>query len=330
MALVTLSHKRLAGVVPASAAINDVLDAIATALAASTYYDGSARTAGSGSAWTATKEISGVTVALRLHPPTGSPWTGGAGVIAGVSAGAPTPQFIGNETFAVNELYGGVFRNVPGSPTWNGWDNATPYTGADFTGYGQMVNCATDSVDEIIVIESDETLWVLFYDDTTDFHWCGIGALVDPLSSLLAETSGRIHCVTTSGVSPASQTAHAVFTGGVSCPFFHSDTNNQAKCVTLDPQQSGSVNRTILPIQVSASSTPTTQLYKTDDFIYIGQAIWLIYDGTSGPLCGRAREIYRFSDTHGAPIYLDNTGADAAYLFAMDRAVICDTYGLKA
>ena len=125
--------------------INDdpenVLDDIADWLnSATVYYDAASRTAGAGSAWTATKEVSGVTVAARLQPPS----TGGAPnqrvVIAAVGAGAPTPAMLASDTFAVDRFLIGHVKEVDTGDEGDyvSWDNAsTPYTGSNFTGYAR-------------------------------------------------------------------------------------------------------------------------------------------------------------------------------------------------
>ena len=98
-----------------SLSINDdpenLLDDIADWLNNATqYYDAASRTAGAGSAWTATKEVSGVTVAARLQPPTTSGAPDQRVMLAAVGSGSPTPPMFASDTFGVDRLLMGHVR----------------------------------------------------------------------------------------------------------------------------------------------------------------------------------------------------------------------------
>lgn len=329
MVLSALTHKRLTEVTPASGAVNDVLDAIYNALTASTYYDGTARTAGSGQAWTATKEISGVTVALRCHPPTGSPATGLAMAFAGVTAGAPTPQMLASDTFATNMLLAGTFRNVPGSPTWNGWDNATPYSSANFTGYSRIYDTGGLTADKILVIESAETLFVAVRNAAAGglmgvYHG---GATIDPLDSARAETSGRliVHC----GSGTAAQVStgfHTLTTNGGL--WIHVAANGSPKCVAFDYTTSDNTVKTLhcQPINATTGISATNQ--DTTSGYYLAFPTYCYYL-TDLQLAGPIRQVYRVSDMAGHPVIVEGT-TDKLYGVSSSNNATADTFAFSA
>lgn len=328
--LPALTHLRLATVTPASNAVNDVMDAIATALAATAYYDAASRTPGTSHAWTATKEISGVTVALRLHPPTGSPAAGFAGAVAGVTAGAPTPTMISADTFVVDMLMSACFRNVPGSPTWNGWDNATPYTSADFSGYSRLFGHATRSVASITVIESIETLHILFKSDINTTFMVSFGALLEGAAATDVESDDRLYGMfTTHSTTGFNTSIHSsVASGGF---FTHNSSNGTGKCVVFDPNTAGDTwFQCHNTSQQNASRVMDQDMLRgpTSDAV-IGIPMWCRDLLTPFKFIGFIRNIYMISDQQGFTVIRDG-GTDKLYVCGSDHALARDALGFEA
>ena len=186
MAVTALNWKKLATVTLAGSAINQMLDGIYTALGASTYYDGSARTPGSGSAWTVARyQNAGTTEAVYAVPPVGAL---AHKVIFGGAAGAKTPTMASPDTWVVNCVLVGLAKNAG---AYNAWDNAAPFTSGQFYGYWRLTSQTT--VVRVTVYEAEECLLVRYETSANIGNMCLIGALWDPgsVAATAAESDGR-------------------------------------------------------------------------------------------------------------------------------------------
>lgn len=188
MTLSTLHWKKLLPVAPAVATIVGVLDAIWAAGTAATYYDGSARVPGAGSAWTWSRyQDVGVTEAVYATPPTDPGMTQRV-VLAGAS-GAHAPTMLGPDTWAVDVLLCGINKS---SGAWNAWDAAKPFTVGRWSGYWRVCNFPT-TVAWVHLLECEEGVVVILEDASGTCAACVLGGLWDPHSTdaLDAETDGR-------------------------------------------------------------------------------------------------------------------------------------------
>lgn len=186
MSLQTQQWRRISRVaVGGTGGIVDTLSAINTAFSATTYADGSARTPGSGSAWTATAVTNGVSLA----PPSG----GGAvtqRVLFAGSTGAATPTMASPDTYATSTLLLGTAKNVG---AFNAWDAALPYTSGQWFGYWRVCGFGT-AASWVYAFEGRESVLVLVENSAGGIFYSIGGAIGDPEStnSLDAESDGRL------------------------------------------------------------------------------------------------------------------------------------------
>ena len=330
MALPALQHKRLLPVTPAGATIEEVLEAIQTALEAVTYYDGSGRTPGSGSAWTVTPELdTGETIALRCHPPSGGGVDDLAVIVAGRTTGSPTPTMIPSNTFANDDVLIGVLRNVPGSPTYNGWDNASPYTGADFTGYAQLMDVGVTTPVKVYVFESQETLWICISSTAANnpVHVSAMGALWTPPSESGApesESNGRLYGIATTGNNAMLATSHTTGVNSTNRMFGNFSSSGSAKNLAFVPG-----GTTVILTVHQEGIAPNT-------INYVGSGGGSVYGHplaferqTGNAFHGVLRNATITGDyQHGRVIQVSSV--DVAYVIAPFVTVVSDAFLLKA
>lgn len=311
MVLPTPTWKRLpTQSVAAPQGIDDVLDAIYNALASVTYYDGSGRTPGSGQAWTATREISGVTVSVRAFPPSASVSDLGA-IIAGLS-GAATPVMRSPDTYLADQVLVGIFRDVPGSPTFNGWDNATPITSANFSGYIRSGNAASTPYSNVIVFEFDECLFIVLEGAAANW-FIQLGAAIEPGQADEGDVNGRIYGMMAGG-SLQIGTAFNNLAPGASQGFWsHNAVNNFCHAFVFDPFTPGTAMETVNAMTVDQPLTTLNRLGPNGSII--GDNILLSYaSGTySGYAAGYLRGVVRINDQTGCPV-IRSAGVDQAYV----------------
>lgn len=223
MSVTALNWKKLATVTLAGTAINQMLDGIYTALGAATYYDGSARTPGSGSAWTVARyQNAGTTEAVYAVPPTGAL---AHKVIFGGASGAKTPTMASPDTWVANCVMVGLAKNAG---AYNAWDNAAPFTSGQFYGYWRMNTSTTDT--KVNVYECEECLMVRFESGTNVGHHVLIGALWDPgsVAATAAESDGRRYGM---ALTSSSTGTTVNFHEAVQVFLSHSITNGAAHCM---------------------------------------------------------------------------------------------------
>ncbi len=197
MPLASQTFRRVGDQTVSSVNVENYLDAIHAAAAATTYHDGAGRTAGSGRAWSAVK--SGTpTDNVVLTPPSGSGCS--ARIIFAGFNGAKTPKMASPDTYLSNALHCLVSSNGGTLTTWDGTGSNDPL-GANIrhTGYTRC-SAACSSTGIVCFYESTEMLVVMTKVNTS---WYGIvvGALWDAYSTdtLDAETDGRLYGYLTSG-----------------------------------------------------------------------------------------------------------------------------------
>lgn len=238
-----------------------ILDAIYTMGLATTYADGTARTPGSGSAWTWNRDnttfATGATTACYATPPTTTAINQQI-IIAGTTsvAGAVWKQLYDNR--AINILFAGVAKN---SGAYTSWNNATtPFTSGDFTGFcSGMGNTLLNTTTYIVyMLECQESVvvWLSSLNTTANCGAFIMGAYCDPLSAaaLNAESDGRIYGIVTSGfVGRLSAAWLSVTSGGNGTLFINDATNNYYHSVTFTPGAG-----TVVPSPRFFSVSPTS------------------------------------------------------------------------
>lgn len=210
MSLATLNWKKTAPVNVAASTVAGQLDALYSCLTKTTYEDGSARSAGSGSAWTAGRyQIAGpVTEAVYCTPPTG---TIAHRLIFAGSTTAKTPTMATPDTWATNCVLAGLAKNAG---AFNAWDNAAPFTSGQFYGYWRATSTGAGTWSRVWIIESQEALFVVFELTTGVCYAVLGGAYLDPESSTSGscESDGARYGLAVSG-SGIAWTAAAFQTG---------------------------------------------------------------------------------------------------------------------
>jgi hypothetical protein len=208
MALPTLNWRYCAPVTLAANTTVGMLDALFTAGTAATYNDGSARTPGSGSAWTWARDTGGgVNVASYGTPPVNALnmryIAAGATVLPGTA-----PTMIAPDTNVINRINLGMNKN---SGAYAGWNLAAPFTSGNFSGYVNVAPATTIvTYTTLYYWECQEGFIAQFANAAgTQLYTLGGGAFIDPLASgaLNAESDGRVYSITSTGNSTFVSTA---------------------------------------------------------------------------------------------------------------------------
>lgn len=229
MALVALTHRRLADVTAGTLTMPAVLDAIwaSVSSAVTTYSDGSPRSFSGPSAtgWTWNRvQVSGVTESLWAFPPGGT--MSQRVVIAGRSAApTPSPVILAPESFLASGLMIGHALEAGAFTTWNA---ASPFTTGRWSGYTRLGQAVTTMGSPIVVsvIETQETITLLLRVGGTAIMAAGAGAYVDPetTSAAACESDGRRYGLWTCG-STLSTTMLGTGTSGIM--FVHTTSAGQ-------------------------------------------------------------------------------------------------------
>jgi hypothetical protein len=198
MALTPLTWK-FVGTRTSASTIDAIIDAVYLLGTATTYANGTARTPGSGDAWTwAREQIAGVTEAAYGNPPTNAL---GMRYIIGGSTTARAYTFLTPETATLtNCVVAGMNRS---SGAYTSWYNAQPFT-SGFSGYWRASRALTSmAYDRVSMWESAEGCVISFYTAAlaSSTSHLAMGALIDPMSTAsgVAESDGRIYCMSTQG-----------------------------------------------------------------------------------------------------------------------------------
>lgn len=178
------------------------LDALWTLANSTTYFDGTARTQGSGSAGTWSRVQVGVTTeCLICNPPTN---TLSQRIMIGGSAStyATTPMQTA-ELFAPNTLLVNIFKNAgTGVPSASTWYSTDPFAGGQGFGWGKFWP-STNGVGAVYLWEGKEAIVVWIANTALSTAYCAIaGAIIDPETSdttLDSEADGRVYGVIRTG-----------------------------------------------------------------------------------------------------------------------------------
>jgi hypothetical protein len=250
MALATLTRKYVGSqAVAIPYGIADYLDACYTLGVKATYYDGSTRTPGAGSAHTVSRyQSGGVTEAVYGQGTTDAlsvRW-----ILAG-AAGAKTPTMRSPDTWSTNTILAAFSKN---SGAFNAWDNAAPFTSGQFFGYWK--SHSTGSAGTVHMIEDEEGVYFLFALSAGGVGAAFIAPFIDPYTTGTpnAETDGRIYCLATSGTSAISTT----FLSTAAAFLSHGTSNNNPHLGLIDPGAGTITVFRILLLPGAAWSTTTS------------------------------------------------------------------------
>ena len=316
MSLTALNWKKIAPQsVGGAGAIDDLLDAIFTALEAATYADNSARTPGSGSAWTVSRfQDTGTTEAVYATPPTD---TLNHRIIIAGAGGAHTPTMRAPDTWVADMPLASINKN---SGVFNAWDDAAPFTSGQFFGFWKAA-AAGLTWSTVHVVESQEALHVVLVDSLDNVYPILLGAFLDPESddSADAESDDRLYGVSTQGTSPVGDTHWSAST---TASFLrHGTGNNHNHCGVFDPGAGTAKTGGNLGSNIAI----TTQNLLTTSGRIVKAPI--LVAGTR--FIGRAREIYRIVNAQlGQKI--DVAAADDAYIFSGNLSADKDAWALGA
>lgn len=185
------------------------LNGLYTLLSSTTYYDGSARTPGTGQAWSTNREGTGAsTVAVWGAPPSGSPIAAAniRYIVGGTSGAGPATML--RDAFTANAYFQSMARDAGAYTTWTA---ANPFTSGTFCGYVRATAAASTYVyQRWLAWECDEGLIATLQRDgsgslgnTNAFFW---GAVIDPTASGdgIAESNGRLYSFSGSSDLPTS------------------------------------------------------------------------------------------------------------------------------
>ena len=197
MPLPALNWKYVGEVTFAASSINAGLDGLYTLGTATTYADGTARTPGTGSAWTWNREIIGVTVAAYGNPPTNA--LNFRYIVGGQVGVVAYPILTPDIATQVNTLVYGMNRS---SGAYTTWSAAQPFT-SGFSSYWRATRSfATVAYDTVALWESQEGCVIQYGVVSTGVaSSVQFGALFDPLSSAAGncESDGRLYSMCGSG-----------------------------------------------------------------------------------------------------------------------------------
>jgi len=290
MSLAPLAWRYVGAQSFASATVAAVLDALYTLGTATTYADATARTAGSGSAWTWSRyQNAGTTEACYATPPTA---TLGLRVILAGAASAPTPAqtMATPDVAATGVLHANVIKNAGAFATWNA---ASPFTSGQTFGYWRVWSTGS-GVGTVRLYEGTEAVLVLVETAGAVAYGVILGAILDPESTdvtLDAESDGKLYGMITSG--PTTSISVSMNSSPVFLDHSATASANHAGIFTPGASTLITMNRRA----ASAAAMSTTGL-KTRS----GRFVRAPYDyrataaAPNDVALGRLREIFMFSD----------------------------------
>lgn len=335
--LQTLTFYRVPAVSPASTGVNDLLDAIYTALNQTTDFRGAALP--STHLWGPWSRFqnAGVTEAVYTStPPSGTPMTRTPAIIFAGASGART---LGNamniDTYTVNNVMIGM--NLRGG-AFNAWDNnaATPiqFSSGSFSGYiratGTGPNIVTTSVRAYI---SQETVLICVLTGASLVlkSWMMAGAIIEPWTTdttLDAETDNRVYGImSTGGGNPAASWASS---SGVNDWLSHSGANGNSHCFMFIPGTANSGSTATFAIESELMfRVANTQTATSTMFGNTPQRSVLMGRTAGGAGIGRLREVYLIGAVKDTEPALTN-GDDLLHLIGYDTLNPDDAFALRS
>lgn len=194
--LPALTFYRMADVSPAGTAIGDLLDAMYTALSATTDYRGTSLA--STHLWTWTKAGT-PTATVYASPPSGTAMGLDPRIIfAGHTA--TTGTMASPDSWLTSGLHASIVKN-PGA--YNAWNNAAPFTSGSFFGYWRAAATAANATaTKVRAFISEESVFLQIIQAATTQYWIYVGAVVSPHTNdttLAGESDNRLYGMINSG-----------------------------------------------------------------------------------------------------------------------------------
>jgi hypothetical protein len=327
--------------------IDDVLDGIYNLLNATSYYDGTSRTPGSGVAWNPTKYVDTVTKAVHCEPSSAASSTcqgmrivfagedtgsnanfplydlrsgnGPADKDSGISA-SPTTR----HTWEQAHLYGGLAKNAGNFTSITPGSTTTPFTSGGFTGFAQICDGEFYNNGTLFMYESLDAIYFAITDgssaDDRQNHFMA-GGLLDPGST--ASTDSEADEVVYALFAPGDQHMQAAFVGSVQKWPQHNAGNDNFTAISFSP---GATTYTIQPIQSGLSYSIAT-IGTGDNVIKLRsnrRVLIPIYFnefytvGSVRHVVGRLREIFKAGETKTGN-KLEGGGTDLGYFVAPEE-----------
>jgi hypothetical protein len=258
---------------------------------------------------------------LLFGPPTGTAIDSMRILIAGDGTGPNAAQMDGTHSSTANRVYMGIAPDSGKTSLTNAWNSASnPFDTDRFTGYAKISgNLATDDVNSVYAIYSDEVLCLGLYESgSDDMRGCVVGALIAPADDLDGEgTPGRIYGYATSGEAAISNTASQ--SNG---QFFGTDTGQNAMARIFRPD---SPTNLIYIDKLAFAGPVASRLKSLSDSTFL---IPIIAHRQDAPynMYGKYRQIGFWQDTLDRVIIQDSVGSDKGYVFASQRSSTSDCW----
>ena len=314
MSLPALEWRKLPIVTTAvTSSTSDFLNIIYNMLTGSTYFDGSARTIGSGSAWSGSKAfVTGSnTEAILCYPPlrtslSQSVLIVGKNTTGTVSGGTPTMATT-EGALSTDQLGMAISKNSGDFTNWTGSRPMGP--SSSFSGYIRPITgLSTLSTLKITIYESKEAIALDIGNGATNpiynlVSMCG--ALIDPqqtVTSTEAELDNRIY-----GLLRSNQ----VSTTGVESNFYntlgtfldHSGTAANCKSMYFVPQQSSL--KTIFSIKFLTGNQFVSLTSISSKLVKL--PIYYTNDSSPYSFVGTLRDIYAIRDSSNNLVFRDGS-----------------------
>lgn len=179
--------------------------ALAALGAKTTYPDGTARTPGTGSAWTWTlRSTAGTNDAVTGVPPAATNTFNWAYIVAGSASTAASNATMCSPHISsvANCITVGMNRNTTGAYTT--WNSTTPFTTAgQFTGYWPATVTFVTTFDTVVMWEAQDSCLILYaVSSSGQSGGAMMGGWIDPVVEVpgtTCETDGRLYGLTASG-----------------------------------------------------------------------------------------------------------------------------------
>lgn len=321
MSLSLLNYKYIGRFTVPSPTAQNVLSAIATAFASTTYQDGSSRSMGTGSAWYPAQDwTTGVLSSMFLTPPSSSL---GQRIIFAGGGTSGTPTMVGADA-NVNtnsRIITGLQKNAG---SYTGWANASPFNSGSFSGYVGSFNATT--VSYVHVYESQDTVAVIAELNTNQVQLTIAGAILDPESnnSAVAEVDGKLYGIINSGYLTVANITNSTSFGNCT-PMWYASTAGYAKSLIFTPNASSII--TIVRQNVNYSATNSNS-FKNAAGEFVKQQIYMEKSG-GGTFYGRVREITTFPISLGQTKFTISTALNG-YIIGNSTSATSDCLLLKA
>lgn len=310
------------------ATLAGVLDAVFTLGTSNTYYDGSSRTPGTGSAGTWSRfQNTGVTEAIHVTPAV-SPLNHRIILATRSAAPTPSPTMCSPDTFLANTIIVNIIKNAG---AFNSWNASSPFTSGQTFGYwrcyqGPSAAAITSFTGSVNLWESRDCVAVSFLGSTAQGGFFA-GALLDPETTETitdSETDNKLYGIITfpsqdgsGGASFASDWLVRDDGNGYrpGAGLRHSTSASQSHAGVFQPNSSNilTMNPMILLNVGSNSTSDGVSMYtRSGRFVRLP----IVYrDRVNSHVLGRLREIYLFPDSR-IPQRILSGSNPLGYIFA--------------